>query len=174
MQLYLQVAMVTHVHEASWMAPAARGGEKRRRNWMGVRNCIKWGWKRESEPRWMGLGVVNEEVTRGRFADWEKWLLRALSQVAPAKSVSAGQISGFGVDTNMSWWNLMEKNVSPVSFPNFLPVQERLRKPLDVRWSNNTRGPDPSPIMGVVTCAVQLKCSNASSFWLGKKTTKKR
>lgn len=50
----------------------------------------------------MGLGVVNEEVTRGRFADWEKWLLRALSQVAPAKSVSAGQISGFGVDTNMS------------------------------------------------------------------------
>lgn len=25
-QLYLQVAMVTHVHEASWMAPAARGG----------------------------------------------------------------------------------------------------------------------------------------------------
>lgn len=84
----------------------------------------------------MGLGVANEEVTRGRFGDWEKWLLRALSQVAPVKSLSAGQISGFGVDTNMSWLNLMIKNVSSSLFSE-LPgqVQERLRKPLDVRWN---------------------------------------
>ena len=95
--------MYTRRHE--W-----RGGEKRRRNWMGVnagvRNCIKWGWKRERE----------RERERERDAlngmGWCKWggnyrekcLLRALSPAAPVR------VSLVDLVLTQTWVRLM-KNV---------------------------------------------------------------